>query len=98
MYKPDAAIEGKYALDLSMAPLLQYSPDGVLISEQNLNLVLETLKGHIHADIWVVPDASGKSKRASMTLLSYCGSVRTKVVRLSAAPPIEGEVGWSKKN
>jgi len=79
VYKPDAAIEGKYALDLSMAPILQHSLDGVLISKQNLNLVLETLKGHIHADVWVIPDASGKSKRASMTLLSHCGSIRTKV-------------------
>ena len=83
MCRPNADIEGQYALDLSMPPLLQSAYDGVLLSKQNHNLLLESSKGSISTEIWVIPDASGKSKRASMTFLSQSGSVKAKVVRLT---------------
>jgi len=79
VFKPDTAIEGHYAIDLSMPPLLQSAYDGLLISKQNHNLLLESSKGSITAEIWIVPDPSGKSKRASMTLLSQSGSVKAKL-------------------
>lgn len=79
--KPNADIDGQYALDLAMPPLLQSAYDGVLISKQNRNLLLESSKGSVAAEIWVVPDPSGKSNRASMALLSQTGPVKAKVVR-----------------
>ena len=96
--KPHADIDGQYALDLAMPPLLQSAYDGVLISKQNRNLLLESSKGSISAEIWVIPDPSGNSKRASMTLLSQTGPVKAKVVRLSGVqfyfPPPSVLVIW----
>ena len=85
--KPNAPIDGQYALDLSMPPLLQSAYDGVLISKHNHNLLLESSKGSITAEVWIIPDPSGKSNRASMTFLSQTGSVKAKLVRLNFPLP-----------
>jgi len=77
--KTDASIEGQYALDLSMPPLLRSAVDGVLISDHEHNLLFQTLKGHINAEVWIIHDESGRSKRASLTFLNQSGSVRAKV-------------------
>jgi hypothetical protein len=82
VFKPNAAIEGQYALDLSMPPLLQSAYDGLLISKQNHNLLLESSKGSITAEIWIIPDPNDKSKPAFMTFLTQSGSVKAKLVRL----------------
>jgi hypothetical protein len=79
--KSDASIEGQYALDLSMPPLLRSAVDGVLLSDHDHNLLLQTSKGHINAEIWIIHDERGRSKRASLTFLNQSGSVRAKVVR-----------------
>jgi hypothetical protein len=67
-----------------MPPLLRSAVDGVLISEHDHNLVFQTLKGDINAEVWIIHDESGRSKRASLTFLNQSGSVRTKVVRFTS--------------
>jgi len=62
-----------------MPPLLQSAYDGVLISKHNHNLLLESSKGSITAEVWIIPDPSGKSNRASMTFLSQSDFVKAKL-------------------
>lgn len=105
--KENITISGQYALDLSFPPLLQ-SASGPT-SEQEPNLSLNTTDGPIIAEIWIIQDESGDSKRASLELSTINGSIHTKLVRLSLIPvssyPLKKEGGkreyakpaWSRK-
>lgn len=88
--KPHAAIQGQYALDLSLPQMLETATafhDVPMKNGQKPNLYLETSRGPIAAEVWIIPDPRGKSKQAALNLINRSGSIHAKVVRLTPKKP-----------
>jgi hypothetical protein len=88
--KPNAAIQGEYAIDLSMPQLLETATafHGVPMKNgRKPNLYLETSRGPIVAEVWIIPDVRGKSTQAVLNFTNRSGSIQAKVVRLTFQTP-----------
>ena len=72
-------MEGQYVLNLSLPPPPQSAP-GIVSEQDRKNLSLFTTSGSIDAEVWIIHDGSGKSKRVSMELCTNNGFVYAKVV------------------
>jgi hypothetical protein len=72
-------VEGKYVLNLSLPPPPQSAP-GIASDQDRKNLSLFTTSGLIDAEVSIIHDGSGKSKRASMELCTNNGFIQAKVV------------------
>ncbi|KAH9981983.1 hypothetical protein BJV74DRAFT_887223 [Russula compacta] len=74
--KQGVAVKGQYVLDLSLPPP-PLPARGIDISRKNLSL--HTMKGPITAEIWIIHDGSGRSKRVSLELIGDNGLVNATV-------------------
>ncbi|KAI9511397.1 hypothetical protein F5148DRAFT_344424 [Russula earlei] len=77
VFRLNTAIKRQYALDLSL-PALHRAAYTTLPAE-DYNLSLHTTSGSISAEIWILHDESGNSKRAFLELCSSGGSIDVQV-------------------
>jgi hypothetical protein len=84
--KHGSAVEGQYLLDLSLPPPPPPVPRAATDKDPK-NLSVYTTSGPITAEILLIHDGSGASKRVSLDLCTDDGSLHATVVRSSFAVP-----------
>jgi len=80
-----------------MPLLLETAFNGVTTKDgQKPNIFLETSRGPITAEVWIIPDVKGKSRQAVLNFTNRSGPIQVEVVRLTQYHPFfsydEGKV------